>query len=416
MPIVNRNGTTREVETSTTSFKSPYTSTITDGVNGGKDDREKAKLTEDLNKSDSLLRRTLRANGIFEPRDMDFNRGFYRFPRNDPYNYVDGAREYLFFTKPDLPLLDMNGELLEDAAKVSYFRNLADSPGYRKSVFWNLCSHYGNAHADSRIDRCPFMRILSNRKTSNMDVPDINVEEMETAVNMFGSKIYYPKSSMSSDENVDFSIEFEDTKFLEIYHLFKTWDYYRQLKWLGILGPAANIPKIDEASYNHYAQYCYYKILYDHISVYKFLVSTDGNTILFMSKGIGVYPKTISRSSFSEIQDRGPLKITIGFKISGWLEDSTPNIVADFNTLIENWIVGGETKEPPWQGNNAAALWDDEIGMISQELMDYPFIYYDGLNSGDEPNANRPGQFRQFKLLWVPFKNTSGPVVRTNNK
>jgi hypothetical protein len=105
------------------------------------------------------------------------------------------------------------------------------------------------------------------------------------------------------------------------------------------------------------------------------------------------------------------LKITIGFKISGWLEDSTPNIVADFNTLVENWL-----GYKPWQGNYAAALWDDEIGMISQELMDYPFIYYDGLNSSDEPNANRPGQFRQFKLLWVPFKNTSGPTVRTNNK
>jgi hypothetical protein len=140
--------------------------------------------------------------------------------------------------------------------------------------------------------------------------------------------------------------------------------------------------------------------------VYKFLVSTDGNTILYMSKAIGVYPKSISRSSFSEIQDKGPLKITIGFKISGWLEDSTPNIVADFNTLIEAWI-GSQ----PWKGNNAAALWDDEIGMVSQELMDYPFIYYDKADSNNETGANRYGQFRQFKLLWVPV-----PVPTTNTQ
>ena len=396
--MYDKNGNVSEVLDGPAEFKSPYTSTITDGADGGKKDTDKNKLIEDLDKSDSLLRRTLRANGIFEPRDMDFNRGFYRFPRNDPFNYVDGAREYLFFTKPDLPLLDDKGDLLPDAKKVSYFNNLADSPGYRKSVFWNLCSAYGNANPAVGIDGCPFMRILSNRKTSNMDMPDINVEEMETAVNMFGSKIFYPKSSMSSDENVDFSIEFEDTKYLEIYHLFKTWDYYRQLKWLGMLGPGSNISEINNIPYAHYADYCYYKILYDHISVYKFLVSTDGNTILYMSKAIGVYPKSISRSSFSEIQDKGPLKITVGFKVSGWLEDSTPNIVADFNTLIEAWI-GSQ----PWKGNNAAALWDDEIGMVSQELMDYPFIYYDKADSNNETGANRYGQFRQFKLLWVPI-------------
>jgi hypothetical protein len=299
----------------------------------------------------------------------------------------------------------MNGELLEDAAKVSYFRNLADSPGYRKSVFWNLCSHYGNAHADSRIDRCLFMRILSNRKTSNMDLPDINVEEMETAVNMFGSKILYPKSSMASDEGVDFSIEFEDTKFTEIYHLFKVWDYYRQLKWLGILGPGkAAMSGLDNnnAAYQTYANYCYYKILYDHISVYKFLVSTDGNTIIFMAKATGVYPKSISRSSFNEIQDKGPLKVTVGFKVSGWIEDSTPNIVADFNTLIQNWI-GGE----PWKQNIAAPLWDDDIGMISQELMDYPFIYR--AKETNEGDNGRGGEFKQYKLLWVPFKSETPP-------
>ena len=399
MPIYGNNGNASEISNqSSGTFKSPYTSNITDGVNGGKDDAEKNKLLDDMKKSDSLLRRTLRANGIFEPRDMDFNRGFYRFPRNDPYNYVDGAREYLFFTKPDLPLLDQNGDLLADVKKIAYFTNLADSPGYRKSVFWNLCQHYGNANSNVKLDTCPFMRILTNRKTSNMDIPDINVEEMETAVNMFGSKILYPKSSMSSDENVDFSIEFEDTKYLEIYHLFKAWDYYRQLKWLGILGPGANIKQIGDPSYNHYANYCFYKILCDHISVYKFLVSTDGNTILFMSKAIGVYPKTISRSSFSEIPDRGPLKITIGFKVSGWIEDSTPTIAADFNTLIEAWLGGA-----PWKnGTTAASLWDDEIGFVSQELMDYPFIYRDE-GKNDEGDANRPGQFKQFKLLWAPI-------------
>jgi hypothetical protein len=237
-----------------------------------------------------------------------------------------------------------------------------------------------------------------------MDIPDIAVEEMETAVNMFGSKILYPKSSMSSDEGVDFSIEFEDTKYAEIYHLFKTWDYYRQLKWLGILGHGLFAKQASNSSNtyaNKYANYCFYKILYDHISVYKFLVSTDGNTILFMAKAIGVYPKSISRSSFSEVQDRGPLKITVGFKVSGWIEDSTPNIVADFNTLVEGW-----RGTQPWKSNSAAPLWDNDIGMISQEMMEVPFIYREKPITPESGSSTVADQFYTYKLLWTPKSNS----------
>ena len=236
---------------------------------------------DELNEADSALRRTLRANGFFMPDDMKMNDAFYRYPRADPYNYVDGAREYLFFTKPDLPLLNTNGNLIYPANQVAYFSDLFDSTGYRKSVFGNLCQSYGYGH------NCPFMRILSNRKASNMDIPDIQVDELETAVNMFGTKILYPKSSLASDEGVDFSIDFEDTRFTEVYHLWKVYDIYRQLKWEGLLGPSIQAGREDvkdDAYDKRYANFTYYKLLYDHFSVFKFLVGTDGETILYMAK------------------------------------------------------------------------------------------------------------------------------------
>ena len=190
------------------------------------------------------------------------------------------------------------------------------------------------------------MRILSNRKTSNMDIPDIQVEELETAINMFGTKILYPKSSMPSDEGHSFTVEFEDTRFLEVYNLFKVWDIYEQGKWLGILGPAAHLYRASSDGgvgrstvYTTYAKHCFYKILNDHIRVFKFLVDNDGETILHMSSAIGCYVSNISRSTFSEIQDRGPLKISISFKISGWFEDNTPSIANDFNALISMPLV-----------------------------------------------------------------------------
>ena len=80
---------------------------------------------------------------------------------------------------------------------------------------------------------------------------------------------------MKSDEDVEFSIEFEDTQFLEVYNLFKAYDLYRQLKWMGLTAP-------DE-------KYISAKILHDHMGIFKFLIDTDGETILYWAYATGVY-------------------------------------------------------------------------------------------------------------------------------
>lgn len=377
---------------------------------------QRANFIKEMNEEGSLLHRTLNANGYFRLEDMKFNDAFYRFPRNDPYNYVDGAREYLFFTKPDLPLIASSGKLLPSVADIPYFTYLYKSPGYKKSVFDNLCGGVTNK------DKCPFMRILSNRKTSNMDIPDINVEELETAVNMYGSKILYPKSSQSSDEDIDFNIEFEDTRFLEIYHLFKAWDYFRSLRWYGLLSPALYIPEygpnrtdrsigtraIDiltqQRTVNNeitnevdrsYARYLFYKVLYDHIRVFKFLVDNDGETILHASSAIGCYPRSIQRSTFSEIADRGPLKINIGFKVSGWFEDVITNVVNDFNSIVfASWNTDLATCN-----QKKINIYDNEIGAVSQGLVDIPFIQTYTAPTGN--NTGRASDFKVYLLAWA---------------
>ena len=391
---------------------------------------------DEMADDNSELRRTLRANGFFMPKDMKMNEAFYRYPRADPYNYVDGAKEYLFFTKPDLPLLKDPTSLIQPADKIPYFADLIQSEGYRKSVFYNLCASAAAEAGD--IHKCPFIRILSNRKTSNMDIPDIQVDELESAVNMYGTKILYPKSSQASDEGVDFSIEFEDTRFCEIYHLWKVYDIYRQLKWKGVLGPTVNLGRYDLVSsegisgalkdrwknmerifkrafglsydvpgtsgdgegYSKYNKYTYYKILYDHFSVFKFLVGSDGETILFMAKATGVYARSISRSSFSEIPDRGPLKITVGFKVSGWFEDSTPEIVSDFNELVKAWL----GKEPlDTLKEREAPIYDYDIDYVSQELVKCPVIYQveEDKKGGEYSDLSRLGEFKTYKLGWI---------------
>ena len=329
-------------------------------------DDVKIAILQSMANPDSLDYKNLRANGLYQPRDMQYETNFYRTRRIDPYYQVEPGTEYLFFTKPDLNLLD-GGKLVEHIytntsiygkevdtttagpASIPYIKDLYDR-GYRQTFFdLNKSGSSGNDDADP----CPFIRILSNRKVSNMDVPDIVTNEIETSQNMFGTRIFYPTSSMKSDEDVEFSIEFEDTQYLEVYHLFKLWDTYRQMKYLGIVAPKEDYVK--------------FKILHDQISIYKFIVGEDGETLLYYAKATGVYPKTISRSAFSEIQDKGGLKITVSFKLSGWFEDMEPNILSDFNQLVTSWKGGGFA-------SNEAPLWDEDLQTISGDNVEYFYI------------------------------------------
>ena len=305
------------------------------------------KLKEEIT-DESLIQKTLRAHGIFSPNDMDYNTSFYPMHRNDPFNRVDATREIVFFTKPYLPILNRGGTLNDEFASTPYFVNLWRR-GYTQT-FADLSFQNGPTGTDGN---CPFIHILTNRITASIDVPDIAVDELETAQNMWGTRILYPKSSMSSDENLDFTCEFEDTKYLEIYHLFKAWDLYRQGKWWGIFSP-------DQT-------YVTNKILYDQIAVYKFTIASDGETLLHWCKWTGCFPKSISRSSFTEIPKEGPLKITVNFKLSGWFEDMEPNILSDFNQIVADWAGTGLS-------SNIYDIWSDDIGMVSQDNVQYPFI------------------------------------------
>ena len=160
--------------------------------------------------SGDVLQKTLWANGIYKRSDMARFQKFHRFGCIDPFNRVNNTREYLFFTKPDLHIFDARGVLNPELSNMPIFRDAFDR-------------HYEQVMEQLQLSVSttgPFMNLLSNAKTSNLDLPGISADDMETSENLYGTKMHYRKGSDSSDENFDFSLEFEDTKYLEVYHLF----------------------------------------------------------------------------------------------------------------------------------------------------------------------------------------------------
>ena len=173
----------------------------------------------------------------------------------------------------------------------------------------------------------------SNALTSTLDLPGISADLIETGANVMGTKINYRSTSMKSDEDFDFSLEFEDTKHLDIYMLFKIWDEYEKLKWNGVL-------EFNNTDSQRWVNYIVNKVLHDQVTMYKFIVSEDGSRILYWARITGCIPTSIPRDVFSDMSNNsGSQKLTVGWR-GHFVRDMDPIILNHFNLLVKNRASG----------------------------------------------------------------------------
>lgn len=237
----------------------------------------------------------------------------FRFGLLNPYGSISTAREYLFFTKPDLNIYATGEDLI---VKNSMSKVLQTIP------FWVEMKKRKNTTIrmlqNSLYPKDPFNHLLQNQVTSNLDIPGLTSEMIDTPTNMFGVGFSYRGSSESSDDNPEFSLEFKDTRYLDTYMFFKCYEEYQMLKHHGLIAPSK--------------YYIKNKILHDQFSIYKFIVDEDMETIIYYGKMYGVTPKSLPRDVFSNPNFDNGISYSIDFK-AAFYEDMKPDILADFNTL-----------------------------------------------------------------------------------
>lgn len=301
--------------------------------------------------SSSDIKKVMHSNALYDRYEMDWCNKFSRYGILDPYNTLTGTKEYIFITKPDLPILDtITGNVNKILENNTFFaRNV---PRY-KDIANQLQSSY-------KMGINPFMAVLSNAVTSSLDMPGITSEMIETASNTFGTRISYRGTSMKSDEDFDFSLEFEDTKNLDIYMLFKMWDEFEKLKWDG----AIDITKADTAG--HWINYAINKILYDQVTVYKIVVADDGYRIVYWARIVGCVPISIPREAFSNMEEASQQKITVGWK-GHFVRDMDPLILHHFNRMIDLYHYDERARIP---------LFDMDNHMINGEWATIPYIKF----------------------------------------
>lgn len=304
---------------------------------------------------DVNLKETLEANNIFGRGNMPIYNKFNRFGFINPYDGLSNTKEYLFFTKPDLHILDVSNPnaLNSEISGLPFF---ADILSRYPDIPPQLQSSGGTNTQKSN----PFMTLLSNHVKNTMDLPSIQGREIETAANAYGTSIPYRGSGYKSDENVDISLEFEDTKYLDVYMLLRTYEEYIRAKENGNVTPP-NIGlnngtlSVDESTGVSFNRYIRNKELHDRFSIYKIIVDEDYETILFWAKAIGCYINSVPRDAFSDLREGGTLKFTVEIK-APFVRDMNPIDIYGFNNLIYSH------RQSLITANNQIPLYKDYMG------------------------------------------------------
>ena len=283
----------------------------------------KEQVNTILGGDDTFFTEVFHANGLFKRNEIDYFNQRYRFGVLNPYGTISTCREYLFFTKPDLNIYPRSNEsggtpqkdLADYLQTQPYWLELASK---HFDVITCLQSSLGKL--TGRND--PFNQLLANTCTSNLDIPGLQSEMIDTPSNTYGVNYQYRGSSESSNDNFEFSLSFSDTKDLSVYHFFKAYEEYQTLKHHGVLPP--------------WYQYIMDKILYDHYSIYKFLVDEDGETIIYWAKMYGVKSKSLPRDTFSSTDFNDGITFAVDFS-SAFFDDMNPMILTEFNNISRDY-------------------------------------------------------------------------------
>lgn len=262
------------------------------------------------------VKKLIQSNGIYDKYDMDWYTRFSRFGVIDPYNALTNAKEYIFITRPDLPLFNINGTTLNSCIGVSSM--LSDAVERYPNVAKQLQQSVSGTNK--------FMNILSNSVVSSLAIPGLSADSIETGRNVMGTRISYRSSSVKSDEDCSFDLEFEDTKNLDVYMLFKMYDEYEKLKWQGLIDYSL--------AGTRWTDYVKAKVLHDQVSIYKIVVAEDGYRIIYWARITGCYPDSIPRDAVASLADNSgsPLKFSVGWK-GHFVRDMDPVILYHFNKI-----------------------------------------------------------------------------------
>ena len=279
----------------------------------------------------------------------DWFDNFNRYRLMHPDSVLGNTKGYVFFTRPDL---NINSQIASTDIGL---------------LFYNMSTQHVGIVGELLKDTYPehqFNTLLCNRCTG-IDIQDETLKTKEIGETLTGWKLNYATTTTESKTANTVTTGFIDDEQLSIYLIFKLWCEYISAVSKGTVSPKDTYKKS--------------KILDYAISIYYFLCSEDGESIVFWTKFTGCIPTVIPSSNFSDSIDspiRMP-KYSIQWQYA-FKKDYDPFSLAEFNHLTGS----------SFSYNN---IYSSETTRSSQTIVGAPFV-----------DTNTGG--RLFKLRFRPKK------------
>lgn len=343
---------------------------VDDGGTSKNVNLSEVKKTDIMNNESNYMKMLLHTNNIYNRNEIRRNlyTGTFRFGLANIYDSIGyNCREYLFFTKPNLNIIaqDDNGiagsKLNSNLSNINFWQDLYSNKRDIINCLESSCN---------TLD--PFNHMLQNMVQSNLEIPALESTSIDTPSNMYGISYEYRGTSEASDDNPQFSLEFRDTKYLDVYNFFKAYEDYETLKHHGVISPSQ--------------YFIVNKQLHDAFSIYKFIVDEDMETILYYGKMYGVTPMSLPRDVFSNPNFDSGLSYSINFK-AAFYEDMRPEILGDFNVLSAKYFKSLPYYITPYNG---------EIDKSDMRVAKAAFVYKDTSSA----TAKRSPHGYVYKLKW----------------
>lgn len=250
---------------------------------------------------------------------------------------------YVFFTRPDLHILDRNLKLIdseEQPLDIKYKYLYDNNPWCLKSLVKG-----GNANHD-------FLVFLSNEAES-FEVNDTVIKTIEHGETYNGHKVIYGVADQESNAAGEMSIRYIDTVNLDVFKMHTAWVDY--------------INKVSRGIFKPWDEYLSGKVLDYACSCYYFLCGADGSTILYWQKLTGVFPINTGENNFS--WDSGTLlaRPEINIKYMYSLRQSMDVFnLHEFNKLCKKTDTG--------PGSGFKKLYSSDLCMTGSTLTHCPYI------------------------------------------
>lgn len=307
-----------------------------------------SKLASDMKKIRENLDMSYRkTNGDFYGSLMpELFKNFNRFKVTFPDYHLHKTFAYVFFTRPDLNIVNKNKTMTSPASSDELYNYIWAN---NKDIILSLTQFFDSSHQ--------FNTFLSN-VAGSFEVSDEFIKPAEHGETFTGNKIQYGKSDIESRAAGEFSVKYIDDANLSIYKMHKIWVDYISKVYRGEF-----YPRID---------YMLQKVLDYACSAYYFLCGPDGETILFWSKYIGVFPTNIPSSTLSWSRDSVLSKPEMSINYSySFKEDFDPIALVEFNEL----------STPEAKNRKARAMYDESHGSMGSTFVGTPYIVRDTIGS-----------------------------------